>query len=133
MIFVDTSVWVAALRSAGSDEARQLRALLDLDEVGLPVIVRLEILSGASRGDRGLLRRTLSALPEYRPRDETWDRVDGWIERASEAGLRFGITDLLLAAIAAEAGASVWSLDRDFDRMAQLDFVDVHISADEGA
>ena len=126
MIFVDTSVWVAALRAGESNEARGLRSLLERDEVGLPIPVRLEILSGASRSDRERLRRTLSALPEYLPDETTWTRVDGWIERAAEAGRRFGVTDLLIAALAAEHDAAVWSLDRAFEQMAELEMIEVH-------
>ncbi len=117
MIAVDTSVWIAALRSAESPEARVLRALLDADEVLLPLPVRIELLSGASNSDRSRLRWALSAVPIAYPTEETWQTVDEWIERASASGQRFGIGDLLIGALAEENGALIWSLDRDFERM----------------
>ena len=123
MILVDTSVWVAALRTEGGSEAQHLQSLLDADDVALAAPVRVEILSGASRKDRPRLRRALSALPLLFPTEQTWLRIDDWIERAGAAGERFGFADLLIGAIGAEHEQAIWSLDRDFDRMARLRFL----------
>jgi predicted nucleic acid-binding protein len=119
MIVVDTSVWIAALRREGS-EARTLRALLDADEVLLPVAVKIELLSGTSKRQRPLLRAGLSALPLAYPTDDTWRLMDDWTDRASAAGATFGVGDLLIGALAHEAGALVWSLDGAFGRLERL-------------
>jgi predicted nucleic acid-binding protein len=126
VIFVDTSVWVDALRSGDSVVASRLATLLDSGEVALSAPVRIEILAGASTRDSDRLRRVLSALPLYFPTDRTWARIDEWLERARAAGERFGFADLLIAAIASDHEATLWSLDGDFARMARLRFVDIH-------
>lgn len=79
MIFVDTSVWVEALRSAESKAARELGGLLDAGEVALSVPVRLEILAGASNRDHLCLRRVLSALrSSSRPNRRGSASTVGW-------------------------------------------------------
>jgi predicted nucleic acid-binding protein len=123
VIVVDTSVWVEAQRHPGGEAARTLLSLLDADEVALALPVRLELLGGISKSDRSRFRRAFSALPVLMPTEETWQPIDDWIARAADAGQRFAITDLLIARLADEIGGLVWSLDRDFDRLARLKLV----------
>jgi predicted nucleic acid-binding protein len=92
----------------------------------IPAPVRTELLSGASRRDRAPLKRALSALPILYPTDETWGTLDRWVERSAESGMRFGVGDLLIGALAADIGALVWSLDTDFGRMESLHLVEVY-------
>jgi predicted nucleic acid-binding protein len=113
-------VWIAALRAAAGEEAKVLRGLLDADEVLLPVPVKVELLSGASTRDRARLRSALSALPLVYPTDETWALMDRWTDQAVRAGAAFGIGDLLIAAIAHDAGALIWSLDKAFKQLERL-------------
>lgn len=126
MTLVDTSVWIEAFRRGHCPEAEHLRVLLDAGEVAMTSPVRIELLSGSSAADLPRLRRTLSALPLFAPGVETWERMEVWVERAVQAGRRFGVVDLLIAAVADQNGLSVWSLDGDFEEMAKLGFVRVH-------
>ena len=121
MIVVDTSVWIGARRDP--HVAAALDALIDADEVALALPVRLELLAGTAKKDRASFNRAFSALAQLVPTDDTWRRLPDWIERAADAGARFAFVDLLIGALAAEAGALVWSLDSDFERMERLTFV----------
>jgi predicted nucleic acid-binding protein len=123
VIVVDTSVWIAAVRDPSSAVAATLDGLIDADEACLALPVRLELLSGLGRRDRDTLRRGLTGIPLAVPTDDTWHLVERWIESAADAGQRFAIVDLLIAALAHELTGLVWSLDRDFERMATLGFV----------
>ena len=114
MIVVDTSVWIDAHRRPSGRAGLALNGLLDADEVALAVPVRLELLAGISRRDRAAFVRSLSALPVLRPSPETWQLIDQWIPAAADKGRHLGLSDWLIAALAAESGARVWSLDEDF-------------------
>jgi predicted nucleic acid-binding protein len=123
MIVVDTSVWVTALRDPVSATAATLRSLIDADEVCVPLPVRLELMAGLRPDTRAAVRRALTALPVVVPTEETWRIVERWIETASDAGQRFALIDLLIAALSHELTGLVWSLDRDFERMTKLGLV----------
>jgi predicted nucleic acid-binding protein len=127
MIVVDTSVWIDYFRSRAGATIDHLHSLLDADEVALAAPVRIELLSGVRRGEVGRLKRVLSALPRWLPTDATWTTMELWAERAGARGQRFGMGDLLVAALTAERGAAVWSLDADFGRMMRLGFVRLHV------
>jgi predicted nucleic acid-binding protein len=126
VIVVDTSVWIAALRSAKNREAVVLGSLLDADEVALPTPVRTELLGGASTSDYPKLKRGLSGLPLVVPDEETWMTVDGWVEQCVARGQRFGFGDLVIGALASNLGATVWSLDADFARLERMKFVELY-------
>lgn len=118
MVVVDTSVWIAAFRDPLGAPGVYLRQLLDDDAVGLPSPVRIELLAGTGWPDRDRMLRNLSALPRLVPSGTTWSLIESWTIEAARVGERFGIVDLLVAALAAEEESRVWSLDRAFARMA---------------
>lgn len=126
MIVVDTSVWIDVNRRPASPRGVAFRSLLDADEVALALPVRVELMSGVSRKDRKAFRRALSALPLLKPTDDTWQLVETWVEPAADAGLRFSVTDLVIAALAKEIGGLVWSIDSDFQALESLGFAQLY-------
>jgi predicted nucleic acid-binding protein len=124
VIVVDTSVWIAA--ATQPRVAAVLRELLDADEVTLAIPVKLELLTGIAKRDRSNFVRRFGALPLLHLSDETWASLPARIELAADAGEHFGLADLLIAALASEIGALVWSLDHDFERMERLGLVSLY-------
>ena len=123
MIVVDTCVWVEADRRPVGPVPKALRSLIEADELALPLPVRLELASGVARKDRRAFMHGLSGLPVVVPTEDTWKLMESWIPVAADRGHRFALTALLIAALAHEIGALVWSLDEDFERLERLKLV----------
>jgi predicted nucleic acid-binding protein len=123
VIVVDSSVWIAALRSASGAHAIALRSLIDADEVALAVPVRTELLMGARAADRQKLEHALKGLPLLYPTDETWRTIDRWTALSARKGHTFAIGDLLIGVLTEEIGGLVWSYDADFSQMETLNLL----------
>lgn len=133
MIVVDTSVWVDAIRCPKGITQSTLKQLIDADEVGLALPVRIELMAGIARKDRRAFGRALSGLPVLIPTEETWRLIESWVTPAADKGQRFAVTDLLIAGLANESGALVWSLDEDFDRLEELGLVQTYVASPSAA
>ena len=123
MIVVDTSVWIAARRHPEGSVSTTLQELIEADEASLALPVRIELMAGTARHEQREFRRALAALPLAYPTDDTWQLLESWIVPSAKAGHRFALADWLIAALASELGALVWSLDKDFERMEKLKLV----------
>jgi len=123
VIVVDTSVWIEADRRPTGPLAHALRSLGEADEIALALPVRLELTAGTARKNRKAFLRRLSGLPVVVPTEDTWKLVEGWIPMAADKGERFSLADLMIAALAHDIGALVWSLDADFERLERLKLV----------
>ena len=121
MILVDTSVWIDFFSSAPGRGGAELRRMIqDSEPFALAGVVVAEILQGLTRDPH----RIESFLAQ-------WDRIEArgfttWhdaarIFRAGRArGISLTTIDTIVAAIAIEHDASVFTLDRDFARIARV-------------
>jgi predicted nucleic acid-binding protein len=123
VIVVDTSVWIEADRRPVGSVPNALRSLIEADELALALPVRVELSAGVARKNRKAFIHRLSGLPVVVPTEDTWKLVESWIPVAADKGHRFTLADLMIAALAHEIGALVWSLDEDFARMEHLGLV----------
>jgi predicted nucleic acid-binding protein len=89
-------------------------------------IVVAEVLQGLTR-DAGVIERFLAQWDMLEPKGFDTYRTAAAIYRAGRGkGIAFSTVDALIAAIALEHGASVFTLDRDFVRIARMTGLELH-------
>jgi predicted nucleic acid-binding protein len=127
LILVDSSVWIDFLSSSPGSAGGELRRLIqESDTVGLTGVVVTEVLQGLTRDVRAI-ERFLAQFEMLEPSDFTTYRAAAAIYRAARAkGISLTTIDTLIAAIALECDASVFTLDRDFSRIALITGLKLH-------
>ncbi len=121
MILVDTSVWVDFLNSnrgrAGDELERLIRTNAPLALAG---VVVTEVLLGLRR-DVSSIARLLAAWPLLEPSGfGTYVAAAGIYCQARSRGLTLSTIDVLLAAVAIESQAALFTLDKDFDGLKSI-------------
>ena len=131
MILVDTSVWVEFFSSSPRAAAKELRRMIDAAEpVVLTGIVATEILQGLRRHVERI-EHYLSLFDRIEPSGFATFREAAAIYRSARAkGATLTTMDTLIAAIAHEHGATVFTLDKDLKRVAGLIRLPVHSFAE---
>ena len=126
MILVDSSVWVDFFGRSFSGPSRgrggaELKRMIEESEpFALTGIVVAEVLQGLTR-DAVVIERFLSQWDMLEPKGFDTYRSAAAICRAGRGkGITSSTIDALIAAIALEHGASVFTLDRDFVRIARM-------------
>lgn len=119
---IDTSAWHHATHA---QVARAWYRHLDRDELGICDQVRLEILwSARSASDYGALVEELSALRPIETTALTFERALQVQQALAHTGglhhRSVKIADLLIAAAAEAADATVLHYDADYDRIAEI-------------
>jgi len=121
LILVDSSVWVDFFSSAPGRAGAELRRMIDESEpFALTGVVVAEVLQGLVR-DAGPIERFLTQCDLLEPRGFSTYREAAAIYRAARGrGISLTTIDTLIAAIAMEYEARVFTLDQDFSRIARL-------------
>ena len=128
MIVLDTSVLSLSFRRrprrAGKSEppeATRLRRLIESDEpLAIPGLCFQELLSGVSDlAQFRRLRRLLEGFPLLLAREETHEAAARIHWECRSKGVQSSGTDCLIAAHAIEAGGSLFTADRDFERISR--------------
>jgi hypothetical protein len=121
LILVDSSVWIDFLKASPGPAGSELRRMIAEEEpIGLTGIVVTEILQGLTR-DVERIEQLLSLYELLEPRGfETYRQAAALYRLCRTQGLTLTTCDTLIAAIALEHKAVVFSTDRDFTKIARV-------------
>lgn len=127
MILVDTSVWIDFFSRSPGRAGSELRRMIDeVEPFALTGAVVTEVLQGLTR-DVNRIERYLSLWEMLEPRGFSTYREASAISRlARSKGISLTTIDTLIAAIALEHQASLFSLDKDFSRIARITALRLH-------
>ena len=115
MILVDSSAWIEGLRRDGKLEVKlALQALNDEYEAAWCSIIKLEVLGGSRKEERARLERYFSVIRYLVVTEATWDLAKSYSWRLRDRGQNVPTSDILIAAVAIEAGIRVYSIDQHF-------------------
>jgi hypothetical protein len=121
LILVDTSVWIDYLSRSPGPGGRELhRLIFDGEPLALTGIVVTEVLQGVTR-DARQVEAFLLLFDLIEPRGlETYVAAAAVHRLARTRGIALSTVDALIAALAIEVNAALFSLDQDFVRVASI-------------
>ena len=121
MILVDSSVWIDFFSSSPGRAGAELRRMIEEAEpFALTGIVVAEVLQGLTR-DARRIEQYLMQWEMLEPRGfETWREAASIYRAARAKGITPTTIDTVIAAIALEHKASVFTLDQDSFRIAGI-------------
>ena len=121
MILVDSSVWVDFFSSSPGPAGAELRRMIeDGEPFALAGIVVAEVLQGLTRDSRSI-EQYLQQWEIIEPEGfATYCRAATIYRTARANGVTLSTIDTLIAAVALERGMSLFTLNRDFVRVARL-------------
>lgn len=127
MLLVDTSVWIDFYSPHPGPAGKELRRLIENDEpFAIAGIIVAEILQGLTR-DHTSIERYLSMWDFLEPLGfSTYRQAAAIFRLARSRGFSLTTIDTLIAAIALDHRATLFSLDQDFVRIAQLTSLSLH-------
>jgi predicted nucleic acid-binding protein len=120
-VLIDSSVWIQYFKQGASSLDRaHLNQLLAEDRVAMCGPIKAEVLSGIpSVQDFHKLSNWLGSLPYLTVPDEIiWNRIAESRFKLARKGIQQKLIDLLIAWTAHYHNVSVWSLDKDFSKLA---------------
>jgi predicted nucleic acid-binding protein len=127
VILVDSSVWIDFFSFRPRAGGGELRRMIQQDEpFAITGVIVAEVLQGLVR-DAVTIEGFLAQWEMLEPAGfETYRSAAAIYRRARASGVTLTTIDSLIAAIALEHGASVFTLDQDFSRIARITGLELH-------
>ena len=121
MILVDTSVWIDFFSASPGPAGAELRRMIEEAEpFALTGVVVAEVLQGLTR-DARRIEQYLAYWEMLEPRGfETYRKAAAIYRAARAKGVTPTTIDAVIAAIALDHNAAVFTLDQDFSRIARI-------------
>lgn len=121
MILVDSSVWIDFFSSFPHRAGAELRRMIEESEpFAITGVVVAEVLQGLTR-DSTRIEQFLAQWDMLEPKGFGTYREAAAIYRAARTrGISLTTIDTMIAAIALEHDASLFTLDQDFSRIARI-------------
>lgn len=121
MILVDSSVWIDFFSSSPGRAGKELRRIIEEAEpFALTGVVVAEVLQGLTR-DESRVEEYLAMWELLGPSGfSTYREAAAIFRLARSKGITLTTIDTLIAAVAIEHDASLFSLDKDFSRVARI-------------
>ncbi len=121
MVLVDSSVWIEGLRRTGKLEVKlAIQALMEEYEAVWCSIIKLEVLGGIRREERPRLGHYFRVITYRIVTEATWDLAKNYSWRLRDRGHNIPTSDILIAAVAIEAGIRVYAVDQHFIPMEEV-------------
>ena len=120
-VIVDTSVWLQFLKAGIPSVRTEMNLLRARGEIVMVGVVLAELLQGV-RNQKELeqLADWFSPLPYLAETRDTWTRVGRLSYELRRRGAAVSLSDLVIAVLALEHDASIFTLDEHFQRIPGL-------------
>lgn len=131
---MDSSLWIDSFRSATGPAGKELGRLIE-EEVALAVtgVVVTEVVQGFIR-DASSVEHYLAKFDMLEPQGfSTYLNAAAIFRTARSKGISLATIDALIAAVALEYDAVVFTLDKDFSHVARITSLRLHEMADDRA
>lgn len=122
MILVDSSVWIAAWRGQDASLVEEFSKLIEQEQATINWLIRTELLQGAKdKKHQAEIKRLLEPVTLQPFSEDLWDEAASFYLKVRERGITLTTIDSLIATQAILSEAPLWSLDRIFVKISDIE------------